>query len=173
MCPFKSHLISRQITPVFVLIFCLFTFYNSCVKSSPTLPSSFTILVCFTISARVYFLTSRAIKIHFLPLKKGGRHSSVVLSAPTILRPRVWIPSTPSTLFLYLYYWNCNEKITKINKKRPGLAHFFKKKVSMFLCDSSRSARNAKICKNASSLILEIKRAAILNCFVSFKFSSF
>ena len=24
-------------------------------------------------------------------------------------------------------YWNCNEKRTKINKKRPGLAHFFKK----------------------------------------------
>ena len=30
---------------------------------------------------------------------KGGRHSSVVLSAPTILQPRVQIPSTPSTLF--------------------------------------------------------------------------
>ena len=29
----------------------------------------------------------------------GGRHSSVVLSAPTILWPRVRIPSTPSTLF--------------------------------------------------------------------------
>ena len=29
----------------------------------------------------------------------GGRHSSVVLSAPTILRPWVRIPSTPSPLF--------------------------------------------------------------------------
>ena len=28
-----------------------------------------------------------------------GSHSSVVSSAPTILRPRVWIPSTPSMLF--------------------------------------------------------------------------
>ena len=28
-----------------------------------------------------------------------GRHSSVALSAPTILRPRVQIPSTPTTLF--------------------------------------------------------------------------
>ena len=27
--------------------------------------------------------------------------------------------------FFNLYYWNCIEKITKINKKRPGLAHFF------------------------------------------------
>ena len=30
--------------------------------------------------------------------------------------------------FLNLYYWNCIEKITKINKKRLGLAHFFKKR---------------------------------------------
>ena len=29
--------------------------------------------------------------------------------------------------FFNLYYWNWNEKRTKINKKRPGLAHFFKK----------------------------------------------
>ena len=28
--------------------------------------------------------------------------------------------------FFILYYWNCIEKITKINKKRPGLAHFLK-----------------------------------------------
>ena len=26
--------------------------------------------------------------------------------------------------FINLYYWNCNEKRTKINKKRPGSAHF-------------------------------------------------
>ena len=25
---------------------------------------------------------------------------------------------------LNLYYWNCNKKRTKINKKRPGLDHF-------------------------------------------------
>ena len=30
--------------------------------------------------------------------------------------------------FFNLYYWNCNEKRTKINKRgRSGLAHFFKK----------------------------------------------
>ena len=29
----------------------------------------------------------------------GDRHSSVVLTAPTILQPWVQIPSTPSTLF--------------------------------------------------------------------------
>ena len=43
--------------------------------------------------------------------------------------PRVRIPSTPSMLFFNLN-WNCNEKRTKINKKRPGLAHFFKKKLT-------------------------------------------
>ena len=60
--------------------------------------------------------------------RPGGCHSSVVSSAPTILRARVQIPSTPSMVFLNLYYWNCIEKITKINKKRLGLAHFFLKK---------------------------------------------
>ena len=33
----------------------------------------------------------------------GGHHSSVVLFVPTILRPRVRIPITPSTLFFNLY----------------------------------------------------------------------
>ena len=65
------------------------------------------------------------IKSPHLPTALGGRHRSVVSSAPTILQPRVRIPSSPSTLFFSkLYYLNCIEKITKINKKRPGLAHF-------------------------------------------------
>ena len=29
----------------------------------------------------------------------GGRHSSVVSSAPTIMQPRIRIPCTPSTLY--------------------------------------------------------------------------
>ena len=28
--------------------------------------------------------------------------------------------------FFNLYYWNCNEKVTKINKKWLGMAHFLK-----------------------------------------------
>ena len=63
----------------------------------------------------------------------SGRHCSVVSSVPTILRPQVRIPSTPSMLFFNFYYCNCNQKRTKINqkwpflqtKKRPGLPHFF------------------------------------------------
>ena len=65
-----------------------------------------------------------------------NRHSSVVSSAPSILRPQVRIPSTPSMHFFNLYR-NCNDKRTKINKKRQGLAHFLKKRVEL---------RLAKIC---------------------------
>ena len=54
----------------------------------------------------------------------GGRHSSMVLSAPTILWLQVWILSTQSMYaFFNLYFWNCNKKRTEINKKGPGLAH--------------------------------------------------
>ena len=64
-----------------------------------------------------------------LPDCKSKLSSSVVLSAPTILWPRVRIPSTPSMLFSI-----CIEivmrKRTKIKKKRPGLAHFLKKNYS-------------------------------------------
>ena len=56
----------------------------------------------------------------------GGRHSSVVFSAPTILRPWDRIPSTPSMLFSICIIEIVQRKITKINKKRPGLVHIFK-----------------------------------------------
>ena len=61
----------------------------------------------------------------------GGRHISVVSSAPTILRPRVRIPSTPSTLFS-ICIEIVSRKERKQTKKRPGLARFFLKK-SMYL----------------------------------------
>ena len=60
---------------------------------------------------------------------KGGRYSSVESSAPTILPPRVQIPSTPSILFqliqlkLHIFHINWNVKKTK---KRPILAHLKK-----------------------------------------------
>ena len=44
---------------------------------------------------------SRRVRGLFI-LSLGGRHSSVVSSAPTILRPRVQVPSTPSMLFSIL-----------------------------------------------------------------------
>ena len=45
--------------------------------------------------------------------------------APSIPPPRVRVPSTPSTLSSI--YWTVKCGKYKINKKRPGLAHFFKK----------------------------------------------
>ena len=56
-----------------------------------------------------------------------GRHSSVVLSVPTTAAPGSY-PKHTIYAFFNLYYWNCIQKTTKINKKRPGLAHFFKKR---------------------------------------------
>ena len=63
---------------------------------------------------------------------RGCRHSSVDSSALSVLSPQVLVPSTPSTLFqfilfkLYICHLNWNMKRTKINKKRPGLAHLLK-----------------------------------------------
>ena len=61
----------------------------------------------------------------------GCRHCSVDSSVPSILPPRVRLPSMPSTLFsiivkfvLYLSMW-C-EKRTKINKKEAGFGPFLK-----------------------------------------------
>ena len=60
-----------------------------------------------------------------------GWHSSVVLSVPTILRSRVWIPSTPSMLCsIYIHWlnWNCNcywnETRTKTNEKETGIGPY-------------------------------------------------
>ena len=58
----------------------------------------------------------------------GGRHSSVVSSTTSILRPWVRIRSMKSTLFQFMLsklkqYLHQNLKRTKIIKKRPGLTH--------------------------------------------------
>ena len=54
-----------------------------------------------------------------------GRHSSVVSSAPTILRPRVRIPSTPSMLFQFVIDFWCEKDKNKW--KRGGDWPMFKK----------------------------------------------
>ena len=67
-----------------------------------------------------------------MPSYQGGRHSSVVWSTPTFPRPRVRIPVSPNSLFSICMIeilkdigkgMEWNEKRTKINEKRPGLAH--------------------------------------------------
>ena len=62
----------------------------------------------------------------------GCRRSSVDLSAPSILLPRIRVPSTSFYTFVNL---NLNCVMRKdANKKRPILAHFYKKK-SFSVCD--------------------------------------
>ena len=68
----------------------------------------------------------------------GGRHCSVVSSAPTILRPWVRIPSTPSMLFSI-----CIEIVMRKNKnkqKEAGIGPFFKKQLYLFIYPKRRSA---------------------------------
>ena len=65
--------------------------------------------------------------------KVGCRHSSVDSCAPSILSPWVQLQSTPSTLLSFVvkfvqYLCLRCEKRTKINKKRPGLVHFNRKR---------------------------------------------
>ena len=61
-------------------------------------------------------------------MRQGCHHSSVDLSAPTVLLPR-FKSQAHHLRFLHLQYlcyiWYV--KRTKINKKRPCLAHFLKK----------------------------------------------
>ena len=62
----------------------------------------------------------------------GCRHSSVDLSALSILPPQLRLPSTPATLLSFivdfvLYLSLKCDKRTKINKKRPGFGTFFEK----------------------------------------------
>ena len=59
----------------------------------------------------------------------GGRHSSVVSSAPTILRPRVRFPSTPSMLLSICIIKIVSRKKRKNKQKEAGIGPFFKKKV--------------------------------------------
>ena len=57
---------------------------------------------------------------------KGCRHSTVDLTAPSILPPR--FESQAHHLCFYQFIFDlCYVRKSKINKKRPGLSHFLKK----------------------------------------------
>ena len=70
-------------------------------------------------------------------IKGGAADSSVDLSALSILPSRVRLPSTPFTLLSFMFKFvlylslQC-EKRTKINKKKPVLAHLKKIQVTNF-----------------------------------------
>ena len=59
---------------------------------------------------------------------KGGRHSSAVLSAPTILRPWVRIPSTPSMLFQFVLLKLYRENNENKKQKEAGIGPFLRRK---------------------------------------------
>ena len=63
----------------------------------------------------------------FFNIHRTTFDSSVDSSAPTILQLRVRVPSIPSMLTIYSQICAifCHVKRTKINKRRPGLAHFY------------------------------------------------
>ena len=62
-------------------------------------------------------------------ITKNSSPSSFDLCVPTILCSWVIIPSTPSTLLYsqnFVLYCHCIQKRTKLNKRRPSLAHIYK-----------------------------------------------
>ena len=76
------------------------------------------------------------------------------LSAP--LRSWVQIPSSPSTPFYSQFWFKSDfiEKSTKINKKRSGLAHFFKKTLFRLKNCLKRAKCNKKRLAMANQIIL-------------------
>ena len=68
----------------------------------------------------------------------GCRHSSVDLSAPSILLPRVWVPSTPSILFsiykVQIVYLSLKLecKKNKNKQKEAGIGPFFKQRTHFY-----------------------------------------
>ena len=55
----------------------------------------------------------------------GGRHSSVEWSAPTILQPRVRIPSTIFTLYFYQFKFELYYEKDEVKRKVVGIGPFF------------------------------------------------
>ena len=71
---------------------------------------------------KTYAKMSDFVTLNILKVIRGGRHSSVVSSAPTILQPWVWIPSTPSMLFQFVLLklqWKKNENEQKRGRDWP------------------------------------------------------
>ena len=63
----------------------------------------------------------QCVAISMYNILMGGRHSFVCAYHPAAPGSN---PNHTIYAFFNMYYWNCIEKITRINKKRPGLAHF-------------------------------------------------
>ena len=87
---------------------------------------------------------------------EGGRHSSVVSSAPTILRPRVRIPSTPSMLFQFVIDLWCKKDENK-RKRGRDWPMFLRIKVSNSRWYKGKELEQSKLLTlTASCLVLKI-----------------
>ena len=83
----------------------------------------------------------------------GCRHSSVDLSAPSILPPRVRVPNT-TLMLLSINIWIVSRRKDENKQKRPGLAHFRNFEFWRVWVDSML-VWNEKERKNFSSLSCE------------------
>ena len=71
----------------------------------------------------------------------GCRHSSVDSPAPTIMPPRVRVPSTPSMLLsfiVFVVYLSCEKNENK--QKEAGYGPFFIQITTFFLFDQIQSS---------------------------------
>ena len=110
-----SYIIEKQLVGFSYVKVIVFIIDTMCVRSTNLNPKDVEVGPHLTVSETII-------------IDKGCRHSSVESSAPSILLSRVRIPSIPSTSTLFLFsllYYICYfiEKRTKINKKRPVVAH--------------------------------------------------
>ena len=94
----------------------------------------------------------------------GDRHSSVVSSAPSILRPWVWIPSMPCFFGLNCGNWNCigcwNEKTTKINEKEaikiPVISFIIITSVGSFVWNLEKTARDGVLVVAVAGTVTDV-----------------
>ena len=84
-------------------------------------------------------------------------------SGPTILLPRVRVPSIPSTLFSFIVKFVLYLACEKSENKRPGLAHFLKKKTLYFRNRAQQLAD--EIGSDHMSINIDEPVAAIVNTF--------
>ena len=90
--------------------------------------------------------------------KEGCRHSSVDSFAPTILPPRVWVPSTPSMLLSFIVkfvlYLSCEKN--KIKQKRGRVWPNFLKSETKSL-DDLKDQRGRWFWESVNTLLLQTK----------------
>ena len=109
-------------------------------------PNLFKCQQCFQTTV----MTSAAMCIMCMYL--GCRHSSVDLSAPSILPPRVRVPSTQSNLLsIYIWIVSCGKDENK--QKEAGIGPFLKKRIPDALLFGSRVLLKQTRSKKLNSVV--------------------